>query len=282
MDESDRRDEIEWREERGKGDCSIDGKYDLLLQIKAREKERKWQEEKMEFRGKVEKETMEKLIREQIKELVRESKEDTRRRDEEIKKQREEIESLKRKVHRLEQGAGKRKREDSEESRGTQEEEKWWAEDERNDEESRKKNVIIRIEKNRRIRKGTSWEKVRKLLAEGLKIKVEVREVSVIGQRGEWVTVLVRMGSEKDKWRVLEARRREGNKLRIKMDEDKSVERRVREREEKERNKERRKEEGGRLCRTADEEIAGKMEESLLMDSDEDDEDRKGGKAKAE
>ncbi|XP_024888622.1 uncharacterized protein LOC112465343 [Temnothorax curvispinosus] len=41
------------------------------------------------------------------------------------------------------------------------------------------------------------------------------------------------MESEEDKWKVLDARKKEGSRLRVKMDEDKSLETRVREREEK-------------------------------------------------
>ncbi|XP_024870042.1 golgin subfamily A member 6-like protein 2 [Temnothorax curvispinosus] len=187
----------------------------------------------MEFRAKVtvKKETLEKLIRDQTNEILRGLKE-------EIKDQRKEIESLRRKVRRLEQSTGKKKRDESAESRGRLEERKWWSDDdERNDDERRRKNIIIRIEKNRWTGKGTNWEKVRQLFSEDLKIKVEMKEASVIGLRREWLTMLVRLGSEEEKWRVLDARRRVGSRLKVNMDEDKFIERRIRE-EEKEKGKE--------------------------------------------
>ena len=83
------------------------------------------------------------------------------------------------------------------------------------------------------------------------------------------------MGKEEGKWKVLDARRKEGSRWRVKMDGDKSVELRVKEREDKERRKERRGEENGRPRRTAEDETARKVEENLLMDTDEGEADRK-------
>ncbi|XP_071582298.1 uncharacterized protein [Temnothorax nylanderi] len=224
----------------------------------------------------IEKEAIEKIVEGKVLEMIKEFKEDSKRKVEEIKELKEEVERLKRKVYRMEQSTGKRKRDDSEGRKGKFYKRKWWAEEyERNDDEKRKKNVILRIEKERWVGKESNWEKVKELFSEGLKVKVEVKEVSVIGQRRDWVTVLIKMGNEEDKWKVLDARRKEGSKLRVKMDEDKSVETRVREREEKERRKERREEESGRPKRTAEDEIAKRVEENLLMDSDEDEADRK-------
>ncbi|XP_071636602.1 uncharacterized protein [Temnothorax longispinosus] len=225
----------------------------------------------MEFRAKVtvEREMLEKMIRDQAKETLRALKK-------EIKDQREEIENLKRKIRKLEMGAGKRKRDESAESRGRQDEIKWWSnDDERNEDERRRKNIIIRIERNRWMGKGTNWEKVRQLLSEELKLKVEMKEVSVIGLRGEWLTMLMRLGSEEEKWRVLEARRRAGSRLKVKMDEDKSVERRIREEEEKRRRKERREEDDGRTKGSEEDEIASELEKSLLMETEEEKEKTK-------
>ncbi|XP_071573824.1 uncharacterized protein [Temnothorax nylanderi] len=208
---------------------------------------------------------------------MREVKEGFKKRDEEIKDQREKIESLRRKVERLEQSAGKRKRDDSEERRGKAEAKNWWEDEyEENEEEERKKNVILRVERERWIGKGTNWEKVKELFEKGLKVRVEVKEVSVIGQRGVWLTVLVKMGSEEDKRRVLEARRREGYRLKVKVAEDRSVEMRIREREESERRTKRTEEDRAVWRKTEEDEIAKKMEESLLMESGEDEEDKKG------
>ncbi|XP_077280523.1 uncharacterized protein LOC143907557 [Temnothorax americanus] len=219
----------------------------------------------MEFRAKVtvKREMLEEMIRDQAKETLRALKE-------EVKDQREEIENLKRKIRRLEMGAGKRKRDESAGNRGRQEEMKWWSDDdERNEDERRRKNIIMRVERNRWMGKGTNWEKVRQLLAEELKVRVEMKEVSVIGLRGEWLTMLVRLGSEEEKWRVLEARRRAGSRLKVKMDEDKSVERKIREGEEKKRRKERRGEDDGRTKGSEEDEIASELEKSLLLETEE-------------
>ncbi|XP_024884281.1 protein PXR1-like [Temnothorax curvispinosus] len=133
-----------------------------------------------------------------------------------------ELDIMKRKVLRLEQGQGKRKREESEE-RG------------------------------------------------GLRVEVEVKEVSVLGQRGEWLTILLRMGSE-DKWKVLNARRREGSRMSVKMDEDKPLEERIKERKEREKRRERKERQCRKPKSTAEDKITKKMEENLLMISDEDEE----------
>ncbi|XP_024881912.1 vicilin-like seed storage protein At2g18540 [Temnothorax curvispinosus] len=243
----------------------------FLISDKVKEKGSTGQKEGMEFRAKVtvEREMLEKMIRDQAKETLRALKE-------EVKDQREEIENLKRKIRRLEMGAGKRKRDESADNRGRQEEMKWWSDDdERNEDERRRKNIIIRVERNRWMGKGTNWEKVRQLLSEELKLRVEMKEVSVIGLRGEWLTMLVRLGSEEEKWRVLEARRRAGSRLKVKMDEDKSVERRIREGEEKKRRKERRGEDDGRTKGSEEDEIASELEKSLLMETEEEKEKTK-------
>ncbi|XP_024891416.1 histone-lysine N-methyltransferase, H3 lysine-79 specific-like [Temnothorax curvispinosus] len=122
-------------------------------------------------------------------------------------------------------------------------------------------------------------EKVKKMLRkvkeDGLKVKVEIREVRVIGQRGVWLTILVNLGDEEKKWRVLEAKRRAGNSIGVKMDEDKMVERRDRERKEKKRRLERRREDFRSAGRSEEDEIARGMEEKLLMSSDEEKEDKR-------
>ncbi|XP_024871694.1 vicilin-like seed storage protein At2g18540 [Temnothorax curvispinosus] len=237
---------------------------------KVKEKGSTGQKEGMEFTAKVtvEREMLEKMIRDQAKETLRKLKE-------EIKDQREEIESLKRKIRKLEMGAGKRKRDESAENRSRQDEMKWWSDDDERNDERRRKNIIIRIERNRWMGKGTNWEKVRQLLSEELKLKVERKEVSVIGLRGEWLTMLVRLGSEEEKWRLLEARRRAASRLKVKMDEDKSVERRIREGEEKKRRKERRGEDDGRTKGSEEDEIASELEKSLLMETEEEKEKTK-------
>ena len=133
-------------------------------------------ERRMELQGKftIGKVAMEKIMKDQVVEIMREVKEGNKRREEEMKDLRREVESLKRKVDKLEQSAGKRKRDDSEESRGRR---KWWTEEyEKNDDEKRKKNIIIRIEKERWMGERSNWEKMKELFSEGLKVNVEVKE----------------------------------------------------------------------------------------------------------
>ncbi|XP_024882621.1 vicilin-like seed storage protein At2g18540 [Temnothorax curvispinosus] len=228
---------------------------------------------RMECRAKIiiEKEAVEKIVEEKVWKMIKKVNEECKRREEEMK---EEIERLKKKVDRMEQSGGKRKRNDSEESKTGKK--KWWAEElERSDNEKRRNNVIIRVEKKRWEGEGSNWEKVKELFADGLKVKVEVKEVIVIGVRGDWITILVKMRSEEDKWKVLVARRKEGSRLRVKMDEDKSVETREREREENKRRKERREEESGSLKKTEKDEITKRMKESPMMESGEEKDDKK-------
>lgn len=171
--------------------------------------------------GKKKEEAMEKLVEEKVQKRL---KEDGKRKEQKIEELKEEVKRLKRKVERMEQSGGKKKRDDSEESRGKYGKRKWWAGgDERNNDKIKRRNVITRIEKERWEGKESNWEKVKKLLAESLKVKAEVREVSVVGQRRDWMTILVKLGDEEEKWWVLEVRRKAGNRVRVKIDEDKSV-----------------------------------------------------------
>ncbi|XP_077280159.1 uncharacterized protein LOC143907335 [Temnothorax americanus] len=227
----------------------------------------------MECKGKRIIEAVEKIVEEKVKKMLREVKEDGKRKNEKIEELEEEMKRLKRKVERMEQNGGKRKRDDSEKRAGKK---KWWAGEEgRNDEEMRKKNVIIRIKKKKWKGKESNWEKVKELFTDGLKVKVEIREVRVIGQKGAWLTILVRLEDKEKKWRVLEARRRAGNRIGVKMDEDKSVERRDRERKKKERRLERRSEDCRSTGRSEENEISKEMKEKLLMTSDEEKEDKR-------
>ncbi|XP_024886445.1 rho GTPase-activating protein gacV-like [Temnothorax curvispinosus] len=141
---------------------------------------------------------------------------------EEMKELREEVEILKRKVYKMEQVSGKRKKDESKEREEKVSRKKWWYEEkEEDEEEKRRKNVIIRVEKNRWGGNNANWKKVKQLFTEGLRVKVEVKEVIMIGQRGDWLTFMVKLRSEEDKWRILEARRKEGSRMKVKIDEDK-------------------------------------------------------------
>jgi len=224
----------------------------------------------------IDKEAIEMVIEERMVKVMKEQKE-------EIKEMKEEIEKLKRKVHSLEQCSGKRKRKESEEENGKVSKTKWWyEEEEEKDEEKRKKNVIIRVEKKRWGGGSSNSDKVKQLFADGLRVKAEVKEVYQIGQRGEWITILVKMGSEKDSRKVLEARRKEGSRMKVKIDADKPVEERIREGKEREKRRERREEGSRGSRRSVEDEIVEKMEDQLLMSTDEDEaerEKRKEGKA---
>ncbi|TGZ32845.1 hypothetical protein DBV15_11687 [Temnothorax longispinosus] len=188
---------------------------------------------RMEREGRIIAEAVEKIVEEKVRKMLRERKEDDRKKDEKLE---EKVRSLERKVERIEQSGDKRKREEYEES--VTEKKKWWAgEGEKNEDELRKRNVILRVEKEKWGGKESNWEKVKELFAEGLKVRVTVREVIVVGQRRIWMTILVKLGNEEEKWRVLEARRKAGNSIGVNIHEDKSVERRDRERERRERRK---------------------------------------------
>ncbi|XP_071643726.1 uncharacterized protein [Temnothorax longispinosus] len=220
----------------------------------------------MEREGRMIVEAVEGIVEEKLRKMLREKKEEDRKKDERMEELEEKVRRLERKIERLEQSGGKRKREDSEESRAGKK--KWWAgEGERNEDDFRKRNIIIRVEKEKWEGKETNWEKVKELFTEGRKVKVKVREVIVVGQRGIWLTILVKLGDEEEKRRVLEARRRAGNTIGVKIHEDKPVERRVREREEGRREVHR--------CtgRSAEEEITRGMEEKLLLSPEEEKEE---------
>ncbi|TGZ56264.1 hypothetical protein DBV15_12099, partial [Temnothorax longispinosus] len=93
----------------------------------------------------------------------------------------------------MEQVSGKRKRDESEE----REKKKWWYEEkEEKEKEKRRKSVIIRVEKNRWGGIDSNWKKVKQLFTEGLRVKVEVKEVIMIGQRGDWLTFMVKLRRE--------------------------------------------------------------------------------------
>ena len=232
---------------------------------------------RMEREGRAIAEAMERIVEEKMRKMMKERKEEDRKKDERMEELEEKVKRLERKIERLEHSGGKRKREGSEESRAGRK--KWWAgEGERNEDELRKRNVIIRVEKEKWGGKESNWEKVKELFEEGLKLKVKVREVLVVGQRGEWMTILVKLGAEEEKWRVLEARRRAGKGIGVKIHEDKSVERRDREREERGERVEGRKEVHRCTRRTDEEEISKGMEEKLLMESDEEKEEGRGRK----
>ncbi|XP_077257632.1 uncharacterized protein LOC143894861 [Temnothorax americanus] len=167
-----------------------------------------------------------------VRKVWNDRKEEDGKKDERMKEMEEKMRRLKRKVERLEQGGGKRKREDSVESGAGKK--IWWAkESEKNEDELRKRNVIIRVEKEKWGGKESNWEKVKELFTEGLRVRVMVREVIVVGQRGMWLTILVKLRDEEEKWRVLEVRRKAGNSIGVNIHEDKSVERRDRERGER-------------------------------------------------
>ncbi|XP_071649106.1 uncharacterized protein [Temnothorax longispinosus] len=203
-------------------------------------------------------EAVERIVEDKVRKILKERKEDDRKKDERIKELEEKLRRLERKVERLEQGGGKRKREDSVESEAGKK--KWWAgEGERNEDELRKRNVIIRVEKEKWGGKESNWEKVKELFTEGLRVKVMVREVIVVGQRGVWLTILMKLGDKEEKWRVLEARRRAGNSVGVKIQEDKSVERRDKEREERVERAEERREVHRSTGRSEEEEIASRI-----------------------
>ncbi|XP_077265847.1 uncharacterized protein LOC143899428 [Temnothorax americanus] len=177
-------------------------------------------------------EAVERVVEEKIRKVWNDRKEEDGKKDERMKEMEEKMRRLKRKVERLEQGGGKRKREDSVESGVGKK--KWWArESERNEDELRKRNVIIRVEKEKWGGKESNWEKVKELFTEWLRVRVMVREVIVVGQRGMWLTILVKLRDEEEKSRVLEVRRKAGNSIGVNIHEDKSVERRDRERGER-------------------------------------------------
>ncbi|XP_024894149.1 uncharacterized protein At1g10890-like [Temnothorax curvispinosus] len=133
-----------------------------------------------------------------------------------------------------------------------------------------------RVEKEKWGGKGSNWEKVKELFAEGLKVRVTVREVIVVGQRGIWLTILVKLRDEEEKWQVLEARSRAGNRVGVKIHEDKSVERRDREKEERKEKIEERLRRSTE--RSEDEEISKEMEDKLLVEDESEEEKEEGGK----
>ncbi|XP_077256520.1 uncharacterized protein LOC143894248 isoform X2 [Temnothorax americanus] len=212
----------------------------------------------------IDKEAIEKVAEERMVKVMKEYKE-------EIKEMKEEIEKLKRKVYRLEQCSGKRKRSESEEENSKVCKAKWWyEEEEEKDDEKRKKNVIIRVEKKRWGGGSSNMNKVKQFFTDGLKVRVEVKEVNQIGYREDWIIFLVKMESERDSRKVLEARRKEGSRMKVKIDADKSVEDRIKEGKEREKRKERKEEENGETRKSAEDEIVEKMEDQLLMSTDED------------
>ncbi|XP_071577033.1 uncharacterized protein [Temnothorax nylanderi] len=196
------------------------------------EKSKKMAKEKKELERRKEERIEE--LEEKVRKMVKEKKEVDKKKEERIEGLEEKVRRMERMIERMEQNGGKRKREDIEESVGVKK--KWWAGvGERNEDEQRKRNVILRVEKEVWGDKGSHWEKVKEVFTEGLKIRVTVKEVFVVGQRGAWLTLLVKLKDEEEKWRVIEARRKAGNRVGVKIVEDKSVERRDRERERRER-----------------------------------------------
>ncbi|XP_024867589.1 RNA-binding protein 25-like [Temnothorax curvispinosus] len=196
----------------------------------------------------IDKEAIEMVTEERMVKVMKEYKE-------EIREMKEEIEKLKRKVYRLEQCSGKRKRNEKE--------------------RERVRRKIVRVEKKRWGGGSSNLNKVKQLFTDGLKVKAEVKEVNQIGHRGDWITILVKMGSEKDSRKVLEARRKEGSRMKVKIDADKSVEDRIKEGKEREKRKERKEEESGGTRKSAEDEIVEKMEDHLLMSTDEDEAEQK-------
>ncbi|TGZ51899.1 hypothetical protein DBV15_12654 [Temnothorax longispinosus] len=87
----------------------------------------------------------------------------------------------------------------------------------------------------------------------------------MIGQRGDWLTFMVKLRSEEDKWRILEARRKEGSRMKVKIDEDKSVEEKIKEGKEREMRRERKEEENEKKEELTEKDIVKKMENKLLM-----------------
>jgi len=216
----------------------------------------------------IDKEAIEKVVEERMVKVMKEYKE-------EIKEMKEEIERLKRKVYSLEQCSGKRKRNESEEENSKVGKTKWWyEEEEEKDDEKRKKNVVIRVEKKRWGGGSSNLNKVKQLFTDGLKVRAEVKEVYQIGDRRDWITILVKMGSERDSRKVLEARRKEGSRMKVKIDADKTVEERIKEGKEREKRRERKEEESRETRRSAEDEIVEKMEDQLLMSTDEDEAER--------
>ncbi|XP_024888393.1 UPF0329 protein ECU05_1680/ECU11_0050-like [Temnothorax curvispinosus] len=157
------------------------------------EKLRKIAKEKKEV-GKRKEERLEEL-KEKVKKMLKEKKEAGKRKEKRREELEEKVRRLERKVERLELNAGKRKRKDEGESETGKR--KWWAgTSEGNEDEQRKRNVILRVEKEKWGGKRSNWEKVKELFAEGLKVRVTVREVIVVGQREIWLTILVKLGDE--------------------------------------------------------------------------------------
>ncbi|XP_071577328.1 uncharacterized protein [Temnothorax nylanderi] len=230
-------------------------------------------DEKLKVRGTIEidREAMEKMLEGRATKMMKNFKE-------ELKELREEVENLRRKVYKMEQVAGKRKRDGSEEREEKSYRRKWWSEDnEKDDVEERRKNIIIRVEKDRWGGNCSNWKKMKQLFAEGLRVKVELKEVVMLGLRGDWLTLLVKLGSEEDKWSILEARRREGSRMKIKMDEDKSIEERIKKGREREKRREMREEENENKREATEEDIAKKLEDNLIMKSDEDEDEAEKG-----
>ncbi|TGZ34744.1 hypothetical protein DBV15_10813 [Temnothorax longispinosus] len=159
-------------------------------------------ERKIEREGRTIAEAVERIVEKKVRKMLRspEKKEDDRKKEERMEELEEKVRSLKRKVERMEQSEGKRKREEYEES-GT-EKKKW-------------------VEKEKWGGKESNWEKVKELFAERLKVRVTVRKVIVVRQRGIWMTILVKLENEEEKWRVLEAKRKARNSIGVKIHEDK-------------------------------------------------------------
>ncbi|TGZ46504.1 hypothetical protein DBV15_10344 [Temnothorax longispinosus] len=138
---------------------------------------------RMEREGRIIAEAVERIVEEKVRKMLRERKEDDRKKDERMEELEEKVRSLERKVERMEQSGGKRKREEYEES-GTV---------------VRRRNGGRGVEEEKWGAKESNWEKVKELFKEGLKVRVTVREVIVMGQRGIWMTILVKLGNEEEK-----------------------------------------------------------------------------------
>ncbi|XP_077261260.1 uncharacterized protein LOC143896945 [Temnothorax americanus] len=152
----------------------------------------------MEREGRMIVEAVEGIVEEKLRKMLREKKEEDRKKDERMEELEEKVRRLERKIERLEQRGGKRKREDSEESMAGKK--KWWAgEGKRNEDDFRKRNIIIRVEKEKWEGKETNWEKVKELFAEGPEGEGEGKRGDSGGAERDWLTILVKLGDEEEK-----------------------------------------------------------------------------------
>ncbi|XP_024870396.1 RNA-binding protein 25-like [Temnothorax curvispinosus] len=126
------------------------GESEELEEGGGEEGRREWGEElsRMERERRSIAEAVERIVENKVRKMLKKKKKNDRKKDKRIEELKEKIRRLERKVERLEQDGGKRKREDSVESGAGKK--KWWAgEGERNEDELRKRNVVIRVEKEK-------------------------------------------------------------------------------------------------------------------------------------